>query len=134
MATRDCVIATHRRFCNILPVSGLQHCSHQGLDATDLTHEDLVVLIVARQVAEDASGACHHVYVVRLEDLNQHVQQRLHVMLLKRPKGIDEKGKPKINMSLDQQIIIQTTNRNFFLKLTILVAASDKFLSVHRQF
>lgn len=64
---------TYSWFGDVLTVSRLQDGADQGLDAVDLTHNDLVPLVVAGQVGEDSGSTGHDIEIIGGEKLYQHL-------------------------------------------------------------
>jgi len=56
-------MSTHSWFSDVIPFCGLKQCIHEGIDASDLAHETLVDLVVARQVRQDSSHTCDDIDV-----------------------------------------------------------------------
>lgn len=87
-----------------------------------LADHHLVLVVVASQVGQDAGGARHHVDVVTAKQLDQSSQQPLHSLLQREQKSC-------FLITAIQQLLSPSE-----AVVTCLVAASDKFLRVHRQF
>ena len=63
--------STNSGLRDLLPVPGCYDGAHQGLNPAEPAHVDLVLPIVAGQVGQDASGACHNVDVIASQQSNQ---------------------------------------------------------------
>ena len=60
----------YRRFGDLVAVACLQDGSDKRLDSSDLTDHHLVVVVVARQVRQDAGRTRHHVDVLRRQQVH----------------------------------------------------------------
>lgn len=53
-----------RGFRDVFPVSSPENCAHESLNATNLAHHHLVLVVVAGKVGKDASGTSHNINVI----------------------------------------------------------------------
>ena len=82
MPRREMTQGAHGRLGDVLPVAGLHDGADETLDTAHLADEDLVARVVAGEIGEDAAGAGDHVDVVGGEELDEHLQETLGVVLL----------------------------------------------------
>lgn len=66
---------------DLFAIAGVDDGAHERIHATHLAHDNLVALVVARQVGEDAGGARHEVDVGRAEQVHQALQETLESLL-----------------------------------------------------
>jgi hypothetical protein len=69
------------RLRDLLSVTGRDDGPHESFYPAHLANDNLVILVVAREVREDARCTGHNVHVSRAEQLDQTLHQGLHVVL-----------------------------------------------------
>lgn len=101
-----------------------------------LANHELVTVVVAGQVGENASCTGHHIDVITAEELNQSPEETLHPLLQwwsSQSRSRYQKFKKKASF----QQVFESFMKKWdvpFIVLTCLVAASERFLRVQRQF
>lgn len=119
--------SANSRFAHILFLAGAQYGVDQRLYAVALDDQGFIVGVVAREVGQDSCGAGQHVDVVRTEQAHQHLQQTVHPLLETARQEFRKVPHRFTSEKITQVCLVLWTQ-------TSLVAASDKFLRVHRQF
>ncbi len=99
-----------------IPVSGCNNGPDESLDAANLANYYLVLLVVAGQVGQDTGSTGDDVYIVGTEQLHQALHQIIHVVLS------------------ENIVFIACHQSHILYSPTIFVPASERFLSVHKQF
>ena len=84
MSISDVSERAHSRLADVLLVlgPGLKHCAQNDLDSVELDEFELVEVVVARQIGQNACAACAYVYVrVGVKQLDQTLNEAFQVVL-----------------------------------------------------
>lgn len=73
--------STHGWLSDLFSVSGCNDGLDEGFNASDLAHDNLVLLVVAGKIGKDASCTSDNVDIAGAKQLNQALHQILHVVL-----------------------------------------------------
>ncbi|TNN71254.1 hypothetical protein EYF80_018602 [Liparis tanakae] len=131
VARRQVAQGAHGRLRHVLLLAGAQDGVDERLHAVALGDQGFVVGVVAREIRQDAGGAGEHVEVVGAEQAHQHLQEAVHALLGTRGDGQEGGSEEEGRADCEQRARRERTRE---WPRTCLVAASDRFLRVHRQF